>query len=96
MRLFRPVMETSTVFDRLLTVYFAGQWSDMVVSTIDLGISILMGGNTDVQKVSLLESLHQILGICLQRFFIKLAKSEYTVELLRPRRTDSILGKTSF
>jgi len=28
-----------------------GQWSDMVVSTIDLGISILMGGNTDVQKV---------------------------------------------
>jgi len=29
----------------------SGQWSEMVVSTIDLGISILMGGNTDVQKV---------------------------------------------
>jgi len=27
-----------------------GQWSDMVISTIDLGISILMGGNTDAQK----------------------------------------------
>jgi ryanodine receptor 2 len=27
-----------------------GQWSDMVIATIDLGISILMGGNTDVQK----------------------------------------------
>jgi len=32
-------------------MHYAGQWSDMVVSTIDLGISILMGGNTDVQKV---------------------------------------------
>ena len=32
-------------------VYCAGQWSEMMVSTIDLGISILMGGNTDVQKV---------------------------------------------
>jgi len=30
---------------------FIGQWSDMVISTIDLGISILMGGNTIVQKV---------------------------------------------
>ena len=35
---------------------FAGQWSEMVISTIDLGISILMGGNTDVQKVGLMIS----------------------------------------
>jgi len=26
----------------------------MVIATIDLGISILMGGNTDVQKVGVL------------------------------------------
>uniref|UniRef100_X1Z8I7 Ryanodine receptor n=1 Tax=Capitella teleta TaxID=283909 RepID=X1Z8I7_CAPTE len=30
-----------------------GQWSDMVNATIDLGISILRGGNVDVQKVML-------------------------------------------
>jgi hypothetical protein len=48
---------------------FAGQWSDMVVSTIDLGISILMGGNTDVQKVNLLDKLllgsHCIAKLCI-------------------------------
>jgi len=27
-----------------------GQWSDMVIATLDLGISILRGGNTDVQS----------------------------------------------
>ena len=30
----------------------AGTFSDMVIATIDLGISILRGGNTDVQAVS--------------------------------------------
>ena len=30
----------------------AGTFSDMVIATIDMGISILRGGNTDVQAVS--------------------------------------------
>ena len=34
------------------TMCLAGQWSDMVISTIELGISILRGGNVDVQKVT--------------------------------------------
>ena len=29
-----------------------GQWSEMVIATLDLGISILRGGNVDIQKVT--------------------------------------------
>jgi hypothetical protein len=36
----------------------SGQWSDMVVATIELGISVLRGGNVDVQK-KMLEHLKE-------------------------------------
>ena len=31
-----------------------GQWSEMVIATLDLGISILRGGNVDIQKVNVI------------------------------------------
>ena len=37
--------------DKNCRFIIAGQWNDMVKATIDLGISILMGGNIAVQKV---------------------------------------------
>ena len=32
-------------------IFSLGEWSDMVIGTLDLGISILRGGNVDIQKV---------------------------------------------
>ena len=36
----------------------AGEWSDMVIGTLDLGISILAGGNVDIQKVTNTSFVH--------------------------------------
>ena len=36
--------------------FVVGLWSDMVISTIELGISILRGGNIAVQNVSIIDT----------------------------------------
>ena len=45
--------QTQGVDGELKPVLILGKWTEMVISTINLGISILMGGNTKVQRVSL-------------------------------------------
>lgn len=52
------LFEQSRLADRgaaeMILMYISssnGRWSDMVISTIELGISILRGGNSSVQKV---------------------------------------------
>lgn len=45
-------MHHCDIHEKSCSLCVAGQWSDMVNATIDLGISILRGGNVDVQKVS--------------------------------------------
>lgn len=42
----------------MLVDFGAGEWSDMVIGTLDLGISILAGGNVDIQKVTNTSFVH--------------------------------------